>query len=209
MKKLNIIVLVALTVVALVASPRARAAQITGTIGFTSAPNLTGGHVTHGGGTTTVTFNNPMHVDFGTDDYSTTSGSAVDFNPISWTGSDTSAVLTSSNSPEWSFVIGAITYSFDLTHLISASFHAGHPNALSLSGEGLAKITGFENTFATFSLQGTGKGLTFTIIQASNTAVPSVPDGGSTLTLLGLGLVAAEALRRKLASAEQRVVVKS
>jgi hypothetical protein len=208
MKKLNFIVFVAFTIVALVASPQARAAQITGTIGFTSAPHLTGGHVAQGGGTTTVTFNNPLHVDFGTDDYFTTPGSAVNFNPISWTGSGGSAVLTSSNSPEWSFNIGLITYSFDLTQLTSASFGPGNPNALSLSGEGLAKITGFENTFATFSLQGTGKGLTFTIIQASNTAVPSVPDTGSALALLGLGLVVLEGLRRKLASAE-RVLVQS
>jgi hypothetical protein len=208
MEKLKITLSIVFTIAALAAVPPARATQISGTIGFTSAPRLTGGHVGQSGGTTTVTFNNPMHVDFGTDDYTGTTGSAVNFNPISWTGTGASAVLTSSNSPEWSFTIGLTTYSFDLTHLSSASFGAGNPNALALSGEGLAKITGFDNTFATFSLQGTGKGLTFTILQASNTAVPSVPDNGSALVLLGLGLVAIEALRTKLTTADSVLVKK-
>jgi hypothetical protein len=202
MKNLNLLTLIVSITLGVAATPQARATQISGTIGFSSAPHLTGGHVGQSGGTTTVTFNNPMQVDFATDDYTGTVGSAVNFNPISWTGSGASAVLTSSNSPEWSFNIGLTTYSFDLTHLTSASFGPGNPNALALSGEGVAKITGFEDTFATFSLQGTGKGLTFTILQASNTAVPNVPDSGSALVLLGLGLVAIEALRTKLTSAE-------
>src|SRR5438105_3957079 len=208
MKKLNILTIIASITLAIAATPQARATQINGTIGFNSALHLTGGHVGQSGGTTTVTFNNPMQVDFSTDDYTGTVGSAVDFNSISWTGSGASAVLTSSNSPEWSFNIGLTTYSFDLTHLTSASFGPGNPNALALSGEGVAKITGFEDTFATFSLQGTGKGLTFTILQASNTAVPNVPDSGSALALLGLGLIAIEGMRRKLTSPERVLVRK-
>ncbi len=200
MKNLRIAVLAA---VAIVASPQARATQITGTIGFTTAPHLAGGQIIPGGGVTTVTFHNPIQVDFGTGNYSTTVGSGVDFNPISWSGSGGSAILTSSNNPEWSFTVGAITYSFDLPDLMSASFDPGSPNSLSLSGEGLAKITGFEDTFATFALQGTGEGFTFTILQASNTALPNVPDSGSAMPLLGLGLIAIEVLRRKLASAER------
>jgi len=208
MKNIKILAILASITIALLATPQARATQISGTIGFTSAPHLTGGHIAQSGGTTTVTFNNPMHVDFSTDDYTGTIGSAVNFNPISWTGTGASAVLTSSNSPEWSFTIGLTTYSFDLTHLTSASFGAGNPNAVALSGEGLAKITGFDDTFATFSLQGTGKGLTFTILQASNTAVPNVPDSGSALALLGLGLIAIEGMRRKLTSPERVLVRK-
>ena len=206
MKKLEITVAAAFTVLAIVASPHARATPINGTIGFTSAPSLTAGQVTQSGGITTVTFDNPIRVDFGTGNYMATVGSAVDFHPISWSGSGGSAVLTSSNNPEWSFTIGAITYSFDLPDLISASFHPGSPTSLSLSGDGVVKITGFENTFATFALQGTGERFTFTILQASNTAIPT-PDDGSAVALLGFGLVMVEGLRRKLLSAA-RVAVK-
>lgn len=203
MKNLKIALATAFATVAIVASPQARATPITGTIGFTTAPHLAGGQVIPGGGLTTITFHNPIQVDFGTGNYSTTAGSVVDFNPISWSGSGQSAILASSNNPEWSFTLGAITYSFDLPDLMSASFNPGSPNSLSLSGEGVVKITGFEDTFATFALQGTGDGFSFTIIQASNTALPGVPDSGSALALLGVGLVAVEVLRRKLASAER------
>jgi hypothetical protein len=173
----------------------AQATQINGTVGFTSAANTTGGFVTQSGGNTTVNFNNPLHVDFGTDDYATVPvGTDVTFASITFDGS---GHLTSTNVPEWTFTVGMTTYSFDLLSLSAASFHSGNPNALALVGEGTAHITGFADTFATFALQGTGKGFTFTILQASNTAVPT-PEGGSALALLGLGLVAVEGLRRKL-----------
>lgn len=199
----TILAIAAATVVGLgFAAPYAKATQISGTIGFTSAPNSSGGSITQSGGNTTVTFNNPMHVNFGSDDYTgvvTVPEQTVNFAPITFNSSGT---LVSSNTPEWSFTIGATTYSFDLTNLVSASFTTGSPNMLALTGEGTAHITGFEDTFATFALQGTGKGFSFTILQASNTAVPHVPEGGSAVALLGLGLVAVEGLRRKLVLAK-------
>src|SRR5437868_9071918 len=175
----------------------ANATLISGTVGFTSAANSTGGSFTPAfGGAGTVNFNNPLHVDFGTDDYATVPvGTDVHFNSITFDGSGN---LTSTNVPEWTFTVGLTNYSFDLLSLSSASFHSGTPNALALMGEGTVHITGFDDTTATFALQGTGKGFTFTILQASNTAVPGVPEGGSALALLGLGLVAVEGLRRKL-----------
>jgi hypothetical protein len=66
-----------------------------------------------------------------------------------------------------------------------------------LMGEGKAHITGLEDTTANFALEATGNRLVFAILQPSNTAAPA-PDGGSTLALLGIGLVAVQALRRKL-----------
>jgi hypothetical protein len=99
MEKLKITLSIVFTIAALAAVPPARATQISGTIGFTSAPHLTGGHVGQSGGTTTVTFNNPMHVDFGTDDYTGTTGSAVNFNPISWTGTGVRSGASLSVSP--------------------------------------------------------------------------------------------------------------
>jgi hypothetical protein len=176
----------------------AHATQINGTIGFTSAAGSSGGSASvDGSGNVTIHFNNPLHVNFGTDDYSTTVGSAVNFASFTF---DSGGNLLSPNVPEWTFTVGTTVYSFDLLSLSTASFHTGSPNALAVMGEGTAHITGFDDTFATFSLQGTGRGFTFTILQASNTAVPNVPDSGSAVALLGLGLVALEGLRRKLAA---------
>jgi hypothetical protein len=192
-------ILLAITAATVLGLGAAQATQINGTVGFTSAANTTGGtFVPALGGGGTVNFNNPLHVDFGTDDYATVPvGTDVNFTSITFNSSGT---LTSTNVPEWTFTVGLTTYSFDLLSLSTASFHSGNPNALALMGEGTVHITGFDDTFATFALQGTGKGFTFTILQASNTAVPT-PEGGSALALLGLGLVAVEGLRRKLAAA--------
>ncbi|MBA3726629.1 MAG: hypothetical protein H0W86_09305 [Armatimonadetes bacterium] len=182
-----------------VLSQQAQAVQIDGTIGFTSAPHLTGGSVSQAGGTTSLHFNNPMFVNFGTDNYAGTTGKEVTFTDFSFTGSGTGAALSSGSIvPEWTFTSGAITYSFDLLNLTAGTFSSGNPNALSLQGMGIAHITGFDDTNASFSLQGTGKGFTFTILQASTTATPSVPEGGSAVALLGIAMAAVEALRRKI-----------
>ncbi|MBA3726630.1 MAG: VPDSG-CTERM sorting domain-containing protein [Armatimonadetes bacterium] len=172
----------------------AQAVMIDGTIGF-SNPN--GGTASLVAGVTTVHFTPPLTVNFGTGDYSGTTGATVSFVDISFSGSGTGATLTSTNVPEWTFTSGANTFSFDLLSLASAKFTGGSPNTLSLSGFGKAHITGFDDTVASFSLQGTGNGFTFTILQASTTAVPTVPDGGSAVALLGIALVAIEGLRRK------------
>lgn len=174
----------------------AQATQINGTIGFTSAPNSSGGSiVNNGGGSFTLNFSNPQHVDFGNGDYTGTVGATATFAPITFTNG---GGLTSTNSPEWSFTIGATTYSFDLTSLSTATFHNGNPSALVLMGDGTAHITGLEDTAAIFALEATGNHLSFAILQPSNTAVPGVPDAGSTVALLGIGLMVVEGLRRKL-----------
>ena len=149
----------------------------------------------NGGGSFTLNFNNPMHVDFGSDDYSGVPvGTTTNFASITFTNG---GGLTSPNVPEWTFTVGATTYSFDLLSLSTATFVNGAASGLTLMGDGVAHITGFEDTDAIFALEATGNHLSFAILQPSNTAVPA-PDGGSTLALLGIGSVAVEALRRKL-----------
>jgi VPDSG-CTERM motif len=187
----------------------AQATQISGTIGFTSATNHPGGPggsiVNNGGGSFTLNFNNPLSVNFGTDDYGTVPvPTDVNFTSVVF---QNNGGLTSSNSPLWTFTVGAgpgaVTFSFDLLSLSVASFHdggVGGVSALNLMGDGIAHITGFEDTKAIFALEATGTHLTFAILQPSNTAVPT-PDGGSALALLGIGLVGVEVLRRKLATA--------
>ena len=173
----------------------AQATLINGNIGFTSAPNPSGGFlVNNGGGKFTLNFNNPMHVDFGDGDYTGTVGATTNFASIAFTNG---GGLTSPNVPEWTFTVGGTTYSFDLLSLSEANFHNGSPSSITLMGEGMAHITGFQDTTANFALEATGNHLSFAILQPSDAAVPT-PDGGSTLALLGVGLVAVEALRRKL-----------
>ena len=173
----------------------AQATQINGTIGFTSAANATGGSlVNNGGGSFTLNYSNPMTVNFGNGDYTGTVGATTNFASITFTNG---GGLTSPNVPEWTFAVGGKTYSFDLLKLSTATFQPGNISALTLMGDGVAHITGFEDTHANFALEATGHHLTFDILQPSNTAAPA-PDGGSTLALLGIGLVTVEALRRKL-----------
>jgi len=173
----------------------AQATQINGTIGFTSAANPTGGSlVNNGGGSFTLNFSNPMTVNFGNNDYTGTVGATTNFASITFING---GGLTTPNVPEWTFAVGGKTYSFDLLKLSTATFQPGNISALTLMGEGKAHITGLEDTTANFALEATGNRLVFSILQPSTTAAPA-PDGGSTLALLGIGLVAVQALRRKL-----------
>jgi hypothetical protein len=197
-----------LAIVAAVASvgllSSANATPITGTIAFssfTNSPNGGAGSVTQVGSNTSIHFNNPLSVDFGIGDFGGTAGSDVTFTDFTFSGSGTSASLVGGPViPLWTFTAGNVTYSFDLHSLVSAMFGVAQGNNMfDLSGEGIMHITGFEDTFATFSIHGNGPNLTFDIIQAGNTANGvGVPDAGSAASLLGLGLVGLEVLRRKL-----------
>jgi hypothetical protein len=201
-----------LAIVAAVASvgllSSANATLINGTIGFSSADNFPGGgagSVTQAGGNTTIHFNNPLSVDFANLDFNGTQGSDVTFTDFTYSGTGTGATLVGGPIvPLWTFSIGPVgsqtTYSFDLHQLVSAVFGVtGGNNMFDLSGEGIVHITGFEDTLATFSIHGNGPNLTFDIIQAGNHANgEAVPDAGSAVSLLGLGLLGVEVLRRKL-----------
>jgi len=183
----------------------ANATTINGTIGFTSAVNFPGGgagSVTQIGSNTTIHFNNPLSVDFGTLNFNGTQGSNVTFTDFTFSGSGSSATLVGGPViPLWTFAVAAgTTYSFDLHSLVSATFGVSQGNNMfDLSGEGIVHITGFEDTFATFSIHGNGGDLSFDIIQAGDHANGvGVPDAGSAASLLGLGLLGLEALRRKL-----------
>ncbi len=182
-------------------SSEAQAVAISGTIGFTSQ---SGGTVSQAGPITSINFNNPARVDFGTGSYaSVPSNTPVNFTNFSFSGSGASATLVGGPIvPEWIFSVAGITYSFDLTSLLAGTYSPGNPSSLTVQGMGIAHATGFQDTTASFSLQGTGNGFTFQIIQESTTGSGNaVPDGGSAVALLGIALVGVEALRRKLATA--------
>src|SRR5690242_21938321 len=117
----------------------AQATQINGTVGFTSAPNSSGGAlVNNGGGSFTLNFNNPLHVNFGTADYSTVPiPTDVTSTPITFTNG---GGLTSTSSPLWTFTVGTPTYPVDLHSLSTATVHNGNPGALTVMPDGIAHI---------------------------------------------------------------------
>jgi hypothetical protein len=127
-------------------------------------------------------------------DYVGTSGAAVTITPYTWSPPTASTPV----SPLWTFMSGGNTYSFDLNvlHMDYAS-----PTGLLLSGLGTARITGpgLEKLDTTghwdFSAQTLGLS-TFTF--SSTTTVPtSVPDGGSTVAMLGATMLGLGWMKRK------------
>ena len=184
-------------------SVMAHAVPINGSIGFNGSGTGVGTGSPAGSTGGTLTFNNPMTVDIRIGDYAgVPMGTTSNFLPISWTGNGAGAVLTSVNSPEWTFTSGGTTYTFNLLALSNASIGGG---SVSLSGTGTASITGAINrdlTFASFSVQGTGNNFTFQIVQTSTTGSgQAVPEGGSAICLLGLGLMALVGARKKFLTA--------
>jgi hypothetical protein len=70
---------------------------------------------------------------------------------------------------------------------------------MSFTGTGIAHITGFDDTPASFALEGAGTGFDF-ILSTSTTA--TIPEGGNTAVLFafGLALICIMTLRQKLAA---------
>ena len=131
-----------------------------------------------------------------TGDYVGTSGATVTVTPFTWAPSTASTPI----SPLWSFVSKGKTYSFDLSvmHLDYSS-----PTGLLLSGLGTAHITGagVEKLDTTgrwdFSAQTLG-GSTFTFSATTTVPNPStVPDGGSTVAMLGASMLGLGFIGRK------------
>ena len=85
-------------------------------------------------------------------------------------------------------------FTFDL--LTSTIVNQGG-GLLTLTGTGIVTGNAFDSTLGTWSFTSQGPSNGRFIFTAGNTAVP---DGGSALALLGIGVVGVEALRRKIAA---------
>ncbi len=189
-----------LVAVALIAAPedKALAASVNGSIGFngSAAFSQVGGI----SGSSTVSFNNPMVVDIRTGDYTGIPfNTPANFAPISWSGSGTSVVLTSSNSPEWTIIHAGVTYQYSIISLQAATLNMAL-GWVAITGQGVVTISGTINrdpTPITFSVQGTGGGsaATFTMVQASGGPVLRTPESGSALALLASGAIGLGVLR--------------
>ena len=92
-------------------------------------------------------------------------------------------------TPLWSFSSGGVNYSFDL---LAVNDIDRDEDGILITGSGIARVTGFDPTPASWSFSADR-----TNIFAFSSTTSAVPDGGSTLTLLGFGLLAATSLRRR------------
>jgi hypothetical protein len=132
-------------------------------------------------------------------DYLGTWGSEVTMTPFTWDPVGASIPI----NPLWTFVSGGNTYSFNL-NTMNVDYNS--PTALFLSGFGIASITGpgMEklDTPGLWNFSGQTLGdSSFTFSSSNLVPTPSrVPDGGSTVAMLGLGLLGFGLLKRKIAA---------
>jgi len=154
----------------------------------------------------------PLSVTNATSDFIPIAGSQAIFNlAIRWTGSGSSVtlldVLPGVGGPAWSIpIVGANGFATGTFFgLKSVTFDE---DSLTLIGFGTTQITSGDplvqkNSAARIVIQGTGQDFTYDLTVLT-TAVPEV---GSTLGLLAIGLVglvAVEGLRRKIATRKNR-----
>ena len=173
---------------------QAQAVPITGAIAFSGSATASG---PSGGTPSTIHFIDPWHSLPGTGSYTPVSmGTNTIFNDFAFIGDGAAATLIGTDSPIWTFTIGATTYSFDLLTLTDGHVDAG---SMGFSGTGIAHITGFDDTPASFALEGAGTGFDF-ILSSSTTA--TIPEGGNTAVLFafGLAVIGIMTLRQKLAA---------
>jgi hypothetical protein len=208
-------VLVAFATVALIAPQQAEAVivdgRVNGQIQLTGSGTITESTGINSNGINRLDFNGenfphgPLSVTNATGDFIPTVGSQANFNlPIRWTGSGSSVTLLDVFA--WSILIpgdGFATATF--FSLKSVTFDE---DSLTLIGMGTTQLISGDplvqkDSAARIVIQGTGQDFRYNLTVVT-TAVPEV---GSTLGLLAIGLVglvAVEGLRRKIATRQNR-----
>ena len=178
-------------------SQHAQAVPIDGTINFAGPVTIS-----NNGTVSNLTFRFPLQHTTApnTGSYSSVpAGVATTFTSFGFNNT-TLAIVNPHNTPfvVWTFTFGGKTYDFLLESPLDFGVVSttGHPKTADILGHGIAQITGFDDTPGTFQLHGTGFTSRITFV-ASTTAVP---DGGSTVALLGLALAGVEGVRRTLAA---------
>jgi hypothetical protein len=216
-------VLVVFATVALIAAQQVEAiivdGRVNGQIKLTGSGTITESNgVNESNGIHELDFNGqffphgPLSVTSATGDFIPIVGSQANFNlPIRWTGSGSSVnlldVLPGVGGPGWGILIvgdGFATGTF--FSLKSVTFDE---DSLTLIGRGTTQLTSGDplvqkNSAARIVIQGTGQDFTYNLTVVT-TAV--IPEGGSGLGLLAIGLVglvAVEGLRRKIATRQNR-----
>jgi hypothetical protein len=171
---------------------QAQAAPITGAVEFSGSATASG----PSGPPDTIHFLDPWHTVAGIGSYAAVPfGTATTFGDFTFIGDGSAATLVLPDIPAWTFTIGATTYSFDLLALTNGHVDAG---SMAFTGTGIAHITGFADTPASFALQGAGSGFDFTL---SSSTTATIPEGSTTaLLVLGLVLVGIVTLRQRRAA---------
>ena len=174
----------------------AQAAQITGSITFAGTVSLNSASA----GTATAVVASGWHQTDNTGSPTVLSASG-DFTGLS----GSAATFTAA---QWNFNSGAVSsfwsvggFTFNLTS--SAIFsQGGFPAGVVVNGTGTLSKTGFDTTVGTWSFStqdpSAGSPATFSFSAATG----AVPDGGSTVALLGFALVGMGALRRTMRMAK-------
>src|SRR2546421_2750724 len=151
----------------------------------------------------------PLSVTGATGDFMPILGSQANFTlAIRWTGSGSSVtlldVLPGVGGPAWnSPIVGANGFATGtFFSLKSVTFDE---DSLTMIGMGRTQVVSgdplvLKHSAARIVIQGTGQDLTYNLTVVTT----SLPEGGSGLGLLAIGLVAVEGLRRKIASRQNR-----
>ena len=221
-------VLVAFVTVALIAPQQVEAIIVDGRVGgqivFTGSGTITESNGINsngisGSGINELDFNGqlfphgPLSVTNATDDFIPTVGSQATFNlPIRWTGSGSSVnlldVLPGVGGPGWGILI--VGDGFATGTLFSLKSVTFDEDSLTLIGMGTTQLISgdplvLKHSAARIVIQGTGQDFTYNLTVVTT----AVPEGGSGLGLLTIGLVglvAVEGLRRKIATRQNRYV---
>src|SRR5206468_638083 len=151
----------------------------------------------------------PLSVTGATGDFSPILGSQANFDlAIRWTGSGSSVtlldVLPGVGGPAWnSPIVGANGFATGtFFSLKSVTFDE---DSLTLIGMGTTQLVSgdplvLQHSAARILIQGTGQDFTYNLTVVTT----ALPEGGSGLGLLAIGLIAVEGLRRKIASRQNR-----
>lgn len=171
---------------------QAQADTITGGIQFFGSASASGPSL---GPPVTIHFNNAWQTLAGTEVYSAVPfGTSATLSDFTFTGDGSAVSLLAPVTSFWSFTFGGLVYSFDLLQLTNG--HVGD-GSMSFAGTGIAHITGFEDTSASFSIEGSGNNFEFTFA-SSTTAAAAVPEGSNTGTLvLGAAVMAGMCLCKR------------
>ena len=223
-------VLVPFAAVALIAPQQVEAIIIDGRVGgnvvltgsgtISEGSGINSSRINGGSGINELDFNGllfphgPLSVTGATDDFAPVLGSQATFNlAIRWTGSGSSVtlldVLPVVGGPAWLVPIAGAN-GFATGTFFSLKSVTFDEDSLTLIGRGTTQIISsdplvgdpfvLKHSAARIVIQGTGQDFTYNLTVVT-TAVPEV---GSTLGLLAIGLVAVEGLRKKMATRQNR-----
>ena len=214
--------------VALIAPQQVEAIVIDGRVGgqttltgsgtITESSGISSNGINGGSGINELDFNGqlfphgPLSVTGATDDFVPVMGSQATFNlAIRWTGSGSSVtlldVLPGVGGPAWDTPIAGAN-GFATGTFFSLKSVTFDEDSLTLIGMGTTQVISgdplvLKHSAARIVIQGTGQDFTYNLTVVTT----AVPEGGSGLGLLAIGLVglvAVEGLRRKIATRQNR-----